>query len=189
MGPPRYPVTNNIYWYRLRWVSYFFVISGGLFSIYCLISRVFPNLLIPVTADAWLFHVMVFGTISELSQSVAFMWFQRKTRSLPLWPAPIPGIPYLSRILFQHPSLHNLLVSFLYLALIGCLTPYRLSSLLFTVLLFALLCIVDCWRYCYHAYWLFGLCSFLFPHPELSMRLILASIYFWSGKFIIFSLK
>ena len=134
-----------------------------------------------------LFTICGIGLLGHMCLFMGYHWLSNGKRNLPYWglrlgPKNLPLVSFqpISSYLFRHQQFNNLLVYLFILFLTAAIFGYR-QYLLPSVLLFASLCLFDLWRLFYHHYYLFALAAFLFPLPQISLQIILASTYFWSG--------
>jgi hypothetical protein len=138
----------------------------------------------------WHYTICVIGLLGHMGLFVGYFWLSHGRRNLPYWGLrlklgnqkyPILSLQPISSFLFKHQWLNNLLVVIFILVMATSLFNWHKFLLLPAVMLLGLLCLLDLWRLFYHHYYLLSLAAFLFPLPQISIQIILASTYFWSG--------
>lgn len=141
--------------------------------------------------------VVFLGVAAELSVRAGTMWFQQPSfasKRVPYWPLFV-GLPRAYPWLIR-PLFNNLCSVGGTLGLAVCIYQATLLNLqtgtvsledfnvfwlaVFTLLITSL-CLLDGWRFIYHHYAITACVAYLFSYPDISLRVMLASLYFWAG--------
>jgi len=177
---------------RLRYVlSWPQIISFAFLAFIALLITLTHSFTLAVTpwscSNDHLYFICVMGTIAEMGLFLGYHWLSNGVRSLPYWGlevTPTLSLRPISSFLFRRQWLNNILVITFMVSLAASAffdSSSRQVILLPLVGLFALLCLVDLWRIFYYNYILFSLAAFFFPSPQVTILVVLASIYLWSG--------
>eukprot|EP01130_Rhizamoeba_saxonica_P000175 TRINITY_DN10172_c0_g1_i1.p1 TRINITY_DN10172_c0_g1~~TRINITY_DN10172_c0_g1_i1.p1 ORF type:complete len:469 (+),score=56.86 TRINITY_DN10172_c0_g1_i1:119-1525(+) len=142
----------------------------------------------PLFNHITLSRVLIYATLAEIAGNLGYMWWLQPNRILPFWA--LKPIKFWSNYLQGNRLLNNALVVLLMLLLgFALILPDVKGPMIIGWGLLLVLGVGDLWRFVCNHYWIVSLAgvAFEFEGWLSAVRIIFASIYFWSGFLKLFS--